>query len=150
MLAEWRRTMRFAFVAILVAACAAPAPDDADLDSDPDLDTIGADDSMPEEDAVDGESSEAALAFKAECTKRRYLHVSNFSFVAPLDCVNGVCPNGCWGYQRRTSGFACDYNASQGDFLSTRPGDGPFASYNEIKPLNQHDAVAVAACRTQS
>src|SRR6185503_2416315 len=91
-----------------------------------------------------------ALVAKANCSKHRFLHIANFSFVAPLDCVNGVCPNGCWGYQRRTSGFACDYNASQGDFLQTRPGDGPFASYNEIKPLNQHDAQAVAACRTQS
>jgi hypothetical protein len=140
--------MRFALFALLVACT--PAVDDADLDADPDLDMIAADDSLPEEDAVDPESSEAALVAKASCTKHRFLHIANYSFVAPLACVNGVCPNGCWGYQRRTSGFACDYDASQGDLLATRPGTGPFASYNEIKPLNANDATAVANCRAQS
>jgi hypothetical protein len=136
--------MRFALCCLFVAACAPEIYEDADLDADPDLDTIAEDDT-PEEEAVDDDTSETSLGRSVSCTKQRFLHIANYSFVAPLDCVNGVCPNGCWGYQRRTSGFACDYAAGEADKVKTRPGDGPFASYNEIKPLN-----ASASCRAQS
>jgi hypothetical protein len=64
--------------------------------------------------------------------------------------VNGVCRNGCWGYQRRTSGFACDYDATAGDRVKTRDGGAAFASYNEIKSLHPDDNVAVANCKAQS
>jgi hypothetical protein len=64
--------------------------------------------------------------------------------------VNGVCGNGCWGFQRRTSGFTCEYAGAQPDYVATADHGGPFASYNEIKPLNAHDAAAVAACAAQS
>jgi hypothetical protein len=141
--------MRFACLALLLAACT-PTVEDADLDADDDLQTIVDDDSIPEDAPADPASSETALVAKTACTKQRFLHFANFSFVAPLECVNGVCPNGCWGYQRRTSGFTCDYDATQGDFLKSRAGDGPFASYNEIKSLNTHDETAVASCRAQS
>jgi hypothetical protein len=140
--------MRRVLLLCFLVGCGSSIDDDADLDSDPDLASIT---DEPDLELVDADTSETALAANAPCTKHRYLHVANWSFVAPLDeCVNGVCPNGCWGSQRRTSGFACDYDASQPDFLKTRPGDAPFASYNEIKSLNPHDAAAVAACRTQS
>ena len=136
---------------VSLASCAGPPPDDLDLDSDPDLGLID-EDEMPEQEPEDTTGSEVELTgANVRCTKRRFLHFANYSFVAPLDqCVNGVCPNGCWGYQRRTSGFACDYDPTKPSFVRTRPGDGPFASYNEIKPLNANDATAVAACRAAS
>jgi hypothetical protein len=136
-------------VVFALSCSATDDPGDPDLDNDPELDTI-LDDDMPEEEPVDGDTAETAITAATRCTKRRYLHFANYSFIAPLGCVNGVCPNGCWGYQRRTSGFACDYDGSDSDFLKTRAGDGPFASYNEIKPLNASDATAVANCRAQS
>jgi hypothetical protein len=125
--------------------------EDADLASDPELADILDDDSIPEEQPVDGDTSEVGVSAAVECTKQRFLHIANYSFVGRLDeCVNGACPNGCWGFQRRTSGFQCDYAAAEGDRVRTRDGGGPFASYNEIKPLNASDATAVANCRTQS
>ncbi len=139
-------------VLAMVAACAGVAPDgsdDPDLAGDPDLEMIG-EDTMPDEAPADEGTSESALIAKPACSKQRFVHIANFSFVAPLGCVNGVCPNGCWGYQRRTSGFACDYDGTQADLIKTRAGDAPFASYNEIKPLNANDAGAVASCRAQS
>jgi hypothetical protein len=106
---------------------------------------------VPEEIAVDVDTTETPMTAEAPgCTKRRFLHVANFSFVGKLECVNGVCPNGCWGWQCRTSGFACDYAADQPDRVATRAGDAPFASYNEIKSLHASDAVAVANCKRQS
>lgn len=84
------------------------------------------------------------------CTRHRYLHLANWSYVAPLTCAGGDCKNACWGYQRRTSGFSCDYSAGQADLIKTRDGGGAFASYNEIKPLNAHDALAVSHCKNQS
>ncbi|MDB4955248.1 MAG: hypothetical protein JWO36_2817 [Myxococcales bacterium] len=130
--------------------------DDADLSHDPAVAAALADTS-PETPAVDIDTVEAlpaagaysAFAHQA-CTRQRFVHLANFSFVAPLECVNGVCPNGCWGYQRRTSGFSCDYDASSPSDVKTRAGAGSFASYNEIKPLNAHDDVAVASCKAQS
>ncbi|HEU0033650.1 MAG TPA: hypothetical protein VFQ53_23650 [Kofleriaceae bacterium] len=145
----------FAFL-ILSPGCAGGPPDtiygDSDLDGDDELNDILGDDSLPDETPADDGTSEGGAQPDGlvNCTKRRYLHIANWSFVAALDTVNGVSPNGCWGYQRRTSGFACDYDSSQGDLIQTRAGDGPFASYNEIKPLNANDAQAVANCRTQS
>jgi hypothetical protein len=134
---------------LLLSACAADVDDDSDLDADPDLATISADD-MPEELAADPDSSETAIAAAVACTKHRYLHIANYSFVAELGCVNGVCPNGCWGYQRRTSGFMCEYDATQTDRVRTRDGGAAFASYNEIKSLNTADQTAVASCKQQS
>jgi len=133
---------------VLVSACT--VGEDADLDDDPELQQILGDDSVPEEQPADMDTSELAIAAKAACTKQRFLHIANWSFVAPLECVNGVCPNGCWGFQRRTSGFQCDYAGGEGDFVATRDGGAGFASYNEIKSLNAHDASAVANCRSQS
>jgi hypothetical protein len=128
---------------------------DPDLEHDAELAAVLSD-TTPETPAVDLASIEAmsggnvqALA-KASCTRQRFVHFANFSFVAELGCVNGVCPNGCWGYQRRTSGFSCDYDATASDFVKTTTGTGPFASYNEIKSLNPRDAAAVANCRAQS
>jgi hypothetical protein len=136
----------------LVVACTAevPANVDPDLDDDAELQTMD-DDPMPETSPVDADTVEPMIAARAACTRQRFLHVANYSFVGKLsECVNGVCPNGCWGVQERTGGFSCDYDASQPDFVKTRDGGGPFASYNEIKSLNAHDAAAVAACRAQS
>src|SRR5438552_3223948 len=134
----------------LLAACTADVPpSDVDLDNDPDLQAIE-DDPMPEQPAVDADTVEPFVATTA-CTKQRFLHVANWSFVAKLsECVNGVCPNGCWGVQERTGGFTCDYNASETDHVKTTDGGGPFASYNEIKSLNAHDDLAVAACKRES
>jgi hypothetical protein len=148
-------------IALLVftTACVADVAGESipELDNDPDLAAL-ADDPMPEIAAADTAGLEAAAATapisadaKIACTRTRYLHVSNFSFVAPVsECVNGECPNGCWGVQRRTSGFACDYDATAPGYVATRDGGGPFASYNEIKPLDAHDATAVASCKAQS
>jgi len=140
------------FLALSACATSAPLADtgDPELDDDDELAAI-LDDATPELDAPDVDTVEASLVARTACTKRRFLHVANWSFVGPLDqCVNGACPNGCWGYQRRTSGFSCDYDRTAGDLLKTRDGGGPFASYNEIKPLNASDATAVANCRAQS
>jgi hypothetical protein len=134
---------------VLLVGCTADISDDSDLDRDPELAQIN-DDTMAEEDPADPDSSETRVLAAANCTKRRFLHIANYSFVAELGCVNGVCPNGCWGYQRRTSGFACDYDTSEPDRVRTRDGGGTFASYNEIKPLNVADQTAVANCKTQS
>ena len=123
--------------------------DDADLDADEELGDI-LDDFTQESGAADGDTSEMPLIPSVACTKQRFLHIANWSWVAPLGCINGVCPNGCWGYQRRTSGFYCDYDGAQGDAIKTGDGGGAFASYNEIKPLNTRDATAVANCRAQS
>jgi len=136
---------------VLVVACAGEPADDPDLDGDSELADILADDSMPELAPIDVDTVEVDVAPKVACTKQRFLHIANWSFVAPLDlCANRVCPNGCWGFQRRTSGFQCDYAAAEGDFVKTRDGGGPFASYNEIKSLTPHDAAAVRNCHTQS
>ena len=105
---------------------------------------------MAEEAPADPDSSETVALAAVRCTKRRYFHIADLSYVAELGCVNGVCPNGCWGYQRRTSGFSCDYDAGEADRVRTRDGGGPFASYNEIKPLNGSDQTAVANCKAQS
>ncbi len=138
-------------ITVLLNACTTTIGDDPDLDDDPDLAVIDGD-PMPEGDVPDAATTETALIAKSQCTKQRFLHIANWSYVGPLTCVNGVCPNGCWGYQRRTSGFACDYDGAQADFIKTRAGEtnGQFASYNEIKSLNAHDAAAVANCRAQS
>jgi hypothetical protein len=150
--------LRFAALLPAICACATSASfaesGDADLDEDAELAAI-LDDPMPEVPAPEADTIEAALApapaARVACTKHRFLHVANWSFVGPLDeCVNGACPNGCWGYQRRTSGFSCDYDRTQPDLIETRDGGGPFASYNEIKSLNASDAAAVANCRAQS
>lgn len=139
---------------VLLGACTADvsAYDDRDLDDDADLQMIDADTSMPEVPALDPETAPiVTAAAKTDCTKQRFLHVSNFSYVAALsECVNGVCPNGCWGVQERTAGFSCDYDATMGDLIKTRDGGGAFASYNEIKSLNAHDAAAVDNCRSES
>jgi len=121
---------------------------DSDLDSDGELATLLAD-SMPEHPAEDTAPVEA-VERTTHCTRHRFLHIANWSFVPPLSCVNGVCSNGCWGGERRTSGFACDYDASLPGYIKVRDGGGTFAAYNEIKPLNPHDAAAVAACHTRS
>ncbi len=138
----------------LLGACTADVNmyDDRDLDADADLQMIDADTSVPEAPALDPETAPiVSAAAKIDCTRQRFLHVSNFSYVAPLsECVNGVCPNGCWGVQERTGGFTCDYDASEADYVKTRDYGGNFASYNEIKSLNAHDAAAVANCRAQS
>ncbi|MBA3499519.1 MAG: hypothetical protein M4D80_02755 [Myxococcota bacterium] len=136
---------------MLVLAACTPEVEDADLDNDEELGAILDDTSEPEQEAVDAETSETSLKVGTKCSKQRFLHVANYSFVGELSsCVNGVCPNGCWGSQRRTSGFACDYDASAADRVKTRDGGLAFASYNEIKPLNADDATAVANCRAQS
>lgn len=150
-------TFRFAaLLAGLLSACASASAGDGeldpDLDKDPELATI-LDDAMPEVAAPDTGTVEVAPVAHAVCTKHRFLHVANWSWVGPLsECVNGACPNGCWGYQRRTSGFSCDYDPAEPDLIKTHAGDagGPFASYNEIKPLNANDAAAVANCKAQS
>jgi hypothetical protein len=144
--------IRISCLAFVVSCATSPAGpnDDPDLDADAELAAILAD-PMPDLPTFDADTAETQIAATA-CTKERYLHVANYSYVGALGCANGVCSNGCWGYQRRTSGFACDYAGSQADFVETRIGEnnGPFASYNEIKPLNAHDAAAVANCRAQS
>jgi hypothetical protein len=135
-----------------LAACTSEVPfDDPDLDNDPDLKTIESD-TMAEMAPIDTDLVEPMTPATVACTRTRFMHVSNFSYVGPLSqCVNGVCPNGCWGVQERTGGFACDYDSSASDFVKTRAyGSGQFASYNEIKSLNAHDATAVANCRAQS
>jgi len=138
-------------LSFVLAACAGEVGDDPDLDDDPELTEILGDDTMPEQMVLDADTSEVGISAAAKCTKQRFLHIANWSFVAPLDlCANGVCPNGCWGFQRRTSGFQCDYAAGEADFVKTRDGGARFASYNEIKPLNPHDAAAVRNCHTQS
>jgi hypothetical protein len=147
-------TIRLAAFLAVISACATSQSlgetGDPELDEDAELAAI-LDDAMPEVDAPDGDTVEASLVARTACTKRRFLHVANWSFVGRLDqCVNGACPNGCWGYQRRTSGFTCDYDRTEPDLIKTRAADGPFASYNEIKPLNASDAAAVANCRAQS
>ena len=81
--------------------------------------------------------------------KTRYLHVATYSWVPPLHCVAGECSNGCWGAERRTSGFTCEYSATHTGYVITDDNGGPFASYNEIKSLNPHDAIAVENCRRQ-
>jgi len=83
------------------------------------------------------------------CTKKVHLHMSNFSWVAPLQEANGVVKNDCWTYEARGGGFRCDYDGAQNDYVKTG-GSGTFASYNEIKPLHQHDAAAVSNCKQQS
>lgn len=145
------RGVQFVIPCALLVACAGEPTDDPDLDGDPELTDILGDDSMPELAPTDADTSELAIAPKVACTKQRFLHIANWSFVAALDqCANGVCPNGCWGFQRRTSGFQCDYAAGEGDLVATRDGGARFASYNEIKSLNAHDAAAVTNCRRQS
>src|ERR1043165_3134065 len=136
----------------LLAACTANVDmyEEPELDADDELQMIDQDTSMPEQPNEDTDTSEVAVIAKVACTKQRFLHIANYSFVAKLECVNGVCPNGCWGYQRRTSGFACDYDATAGDRVKTRDGGAAFASYNEIKSLHPDDNVAVANCKAQS
>jgi hypothetical protein len=150
--------MRFLPLLLLLAACTSEvATDDPDLDDDPALATI-AEDTMPEVPAVDVGTVEAMTATATAtahadvtCEHHRYLHIANFSFVAPVsECVHGVCPNGCWGAQRRTTGFACSYDAQAPGDVSERDGGAHFASYNEIKPLNAHDDTAVARCEADS
>lgn len=150
-----RKLVLFAIVVASVASgCAADAGggdggDDTDLDNDPDLTAIlgdGAEDLG----VVDGDTAETMQGATVECTKERYLHVANWSWVPPIGCIDGVCPNGCWGFQRRTSGFTCDYKSTEADYIKTTDEGGAFASYNEIKSLNAHDAAAVANCRSQS
>ncbi|HTR54257.1 MAG TPA: hypothetical protein VMJ10_26375 [Kofleriaceae bacterium] len=143
-----------ALALVAVSGCTADVAidDDSDLANDPDLEAM-AGDTMPETAAVDVDTVEPMPAVHADvaCAHHRYLHVANFSFVAPpSQCVNGVCPNGCWGAQRRTSGFACDYDAGVPGDVAERDGGTTFASYNEIKPLNAHDNVAVARCEADS
>jgi len=146
--------MKHLLPVVLVSACTADvAIDDPDLDNDPELEAM-AGDTMPETPAVDVDTVEpiaASLHADLACAHHRYLHVANFSFVDKLsECVNGICPNGCWGVQRRTSGFACDYDAGASGDVAERDGGTTFASYNEIKSLNAHDDVAVARCEADS
>ncbi|HEY1555200.1 MAG TPA: hypothetical protein VGF94_10250 [Kofleriaceae bacterium] len=145
--------MKMVLPLVLLSACVADvAVEDPDLDNDPELLAM-AGDTMPESPAVDTGTVEAMPGEHADvaCSRHRYLHVANFSFVASIsECVNGVCPNGCWGSQRRTSGFACAYDGSLPGDVSERDGGTSFASYNEIKPLNAHDDVAVARCKADS
>jgi len=130
---------------LLTCACNATVVDPDELDFD-DL----ADDPASEPAPVDPDSSETEVALASGCKRLRFLHIANWSYVADLSCADGVCKNACWGYQRRTSGFACDYSAAQTDRISTRDGGAAFASYNEIKPLNANDGTAVASCKAQS
>src|SRR5258708_2421810 len=100
---------------LFIGACTAevPANLDPDLDNDTELQAM-ADDPMPEVDAVDADTVEPMIEARVACSKQRFLHVANFSYVAKLsECVNGVCPNGCWGVQERTSGFTCNYDGGQ-------------------------------------
>ena len=143
-------TLRPMFALVLAACAASPSNDaDADLEADFDLAAMLSD-PTPEQPAVDPQTIEAALAPSTACTKTRYLHIADYSFVPPLHCANGICGNGCWGFQRRANGFTCDYNGSQPDYINTTDAGGPFASYNEIKSLNAHDSTAVANCRAES
>jgi hypothetical protein len=137
--------MRNALAALVVClfACDAVDPDDLAFE---DL----ADDPAAEPEPVDADGAVTAAALAAGCKRVRFLHVANWSYVADLDCAGGVCKNACWGAQRRTSGFACDYSAGQADRITTRDGGAAFASYNEIKPLNASDGTAVASCKAQS
>jgi hypothetical protein len=138
-------------VLVIIAACAAPPTDDmdtgddADLDADADLAALLAD-TTPEQTPADTVPFDAQ---GAACTKTRYLHVATYSWVPPLHCVGGECSNGCWGAERRTSGFTCEYSATHTGYVVTDDNGGPFASYNEIKSLNAHDAIAVANCRSR-
>ena len=145
------KAARYLVPLALLTSCTADVPfDDPDLDQDADLQMIDGD-PMPETPPIDTMGLEPMTAATVACTKHRFIHVANFSFVqAVSQCVNGVCPNGCWGVQERTGGFACDYDSSGGDYVATRDGGGPFASYNEIKSLNAHDGIAVASCKSQS
>jgi hypothetical protein len=142
--------MKGILIGLMLAACAtSPGADggDLDLDADSELAAMLAD-QTPEQPAVDP-SSEAALDGVA-CTKTRYLHIADYSFVPPLHEAGGVVANGCWGFQRRANGFTCEYSATSPSYVKTEDHGGPFASYNEIKPLNAHDATAVAACAARS
>jgi hypothetical protein len=140
----------------VVTACAAEVPfeTDSDLADDTTLQELEADIS-PESPAVDIDTVEAISTsqWSAEnvmCTRHRYLHVANFSFVDKLsECVDGACPNGCWGAQRRPKGYACNYDGSAPGDVSVEYSGG-FASYNEIKSLNPYDATAVANCRART
>lgn len=133
-----------AALALLLGCTTTVDPDDLDFD---DL----ADDPLAEPDPVDDGTSETQVAAASGCKRVRFLHVANWSYVADLaTCASGVCKNACWGSQRRTSGFACDYSSSQADRIATRDGGAAFASYNEIKPLNASDGTAVASCKAQS
>jgi hypothetical protein len=130
----------------MVAGCATEVGDEEDLGFD-DL----ADDPSTESQPPDKDSVETEVIMSSACTRQRFLHIANWSYVAPLeDCVGDVCKNACWGYQRRTSGFSCDYRAGEGDRIETRDGGGTFASYNEIKSLNTYDGTAVANCKHES
>jgi len=129
---------------VVCFGCNTVEPDDLDFD---DL----ADDPSTEPEPVDQGTSETEVELSAGCTRLRFLHIANWSYVADLaTCAGGVCKNSCWGSQRRTSGFTCDYAAAQGDKIATRDGGAAFASYNEIKPLNASDGTAVASCKAQS
>lgn len=128
---------------VCLVGCTTVEPEDLDFE---DL----ADDPSAEPDPVDPDSSETEAVLASGCKRLRYLHIANWSYVADLTCAGGVCKNACWGYQRRTSGFACDYTSAQADRIQTRDGGAAFASYNEIKPLNASDGTAVASCKAQS
>lgn len=139
--------MKAILLGFVLAACA-NAPDvDEDLDADPELAAMLADQTL-EQPAVEP-ATEAALG-GTNCTRTRYLHIADYSYVPPLREANGVLNNGCWGFQRRANGFTCEYSATSAGYVKTQDNGGPFASYNEIKPLNAHDAAAVAACAARS
>jgi hypothetical protein len=93
-----------------------------------------------------GESQPAQVT----CGKEVFLHVADYSWVPPLDEIAGVHKNECWGYERRSDGFTCEYAASAAGHVTTADGGGPFASYDEITPPHAYDAAAVATCAQRS
>src|SRR5438094_183178 len=104
--------MKWLAILIFASACAAQPADDTDTGSDSDLDGDAElvallADTTPEQAPADTVPFDAQ---GAACTKTRYLHVANYSWVPPLHCVAGECSNGCWGSERRTSGFTCEYS----------------------------------------
>ncbi len=125
----------FVAASLLCIGCAA-APDGRSAD----------DQFVDDQSADEGTTAESL----AHCTKTRHVHIANFTSFTALSEAGSAKKNNCWGSERRTSGFRCDYDASSPDFLKTHEGDAPFASYNEIKPLNKYDATAVKNCRDQS
>jgi len=84
------------------------------------------------------------------CRKQVFLHVADYSWVPPLDSISGVHKNACWGYERRSDGFTCEYAASEADHVATDDGGAGFASYDEITPPHIYDAAAVASCAHES
>ena len=122
--------MKGILIGCMLAACASSPGDngDPDLDADAELAAMLAD-QTPEQAAVDP-ASEIALDGRG-CTKTRYLHIADYSWVPPLHEANGVVNNGCWGFQRRANGFTCEYSAASAGYVKTEDNGGPFARSEE-------------------